>query len=106
MKPFATRSALEAAASAFDLPIADILGPSRKRPLVRAHWAVMLALRRGGWSNLRIANAVGRIDSTTVGHGLDCAKHLLSYDERFLEAALTIEAATRADETISEGAPT
>lgn len=51
--------------------VADLVGPSRKRPMVEARWEAMRELRtRTGLSLKQIAGRVGRHDHTTVRHAL------------------------------------
>ena len=49
--------------------LADMQGRSRMRPVVRARWALIAALRERGWSLMRIGAFLNR-DHTTVLYAL------------------------------------
>jgi len=49
--------------------VLQLIGAQRHRGVVRARWAVMVALHRRGWSTVQIGRLMGR-DHTTVMHGL------------------------------------
>ena len=53
--------------SGFTIP--QLTGAQRHRGVVRARWAVMLALHRLGWSTVLIGRVLDR-DHTTVMYGL------------------------------------
>jgi len=60
---------LEATAKAFDLPVEDICGPSRRRPLVAARQTAMFLFRElTDYSYPAIAREFGDRDHTTVMH--------------------------------------
>lgn len=61
----------------------DIKGPCRQPHIVRARWAVMLALREAGWSTPRIGRALNNRDHTTVRHGLLKGAELRATDSKF-----------------------
>ena len=63
--------------------VGEITGGSRYARLVRARWAVMLALREAGWSSARIGRALGGRHHTTVLHGLKRAEALHATDAGF-----------------------
>lgn len=52
-------------ADRFRVPVADILGPSRYKHVVRARREVCIALRQDGLTTTQIGQIIGR-DSTTV----------------------------------------
>lgn len=69
MRPLA-KSILERVSAAHHVPVAAILGPSRKRTVMLARREAMVLMRReAGYSYLAIAAEIGR-DHTTVIHAL------------------------------------
>ena len=62
--PTALRAVQEAAAK-YDLAWEDLLVPLKRRELVLARRAAMVALREQGWTQPRIARVFG-VDHTTV----------------------------------------
>lgn len=66
----------------------ELLG-ERSRWFVRGRWAMMLFLRRRGWSFARIGSLLGGLDHSTVVHGVNGAVALCATDldyKRFCEA--------------------
>ena len=53
----------------YGITLADMQGPRRYRPIVRARWALIAALRERGWSLMRIGAFLNR-DHTTVMYAL------------------------------------
>src|SRR5690606_26474263 len=64
---FLDRATVVAARSA---GVAELWTAKRLPALVRARWAVFIALHRAGWSPTRIGREIG-MDRTTVHHGLE-----------------------------------
>ena len=54
---------------AHGVTLEQMQGPQRYRPIVRARWALIAALRERGWSLLRIGRFMNR-DHTTVLYAL------------------------------------
>jgi hypothetical protein len=69
---FLSRASIVAARS---VGIPELWVPLRTPPVVRARWAVLVALQSGGWDVPRIAAAVG-MDRKTVTYGLRQAEAL------------------------------
>ena len=61
----------------------DLIGNNSIRYLARGRWAMMLFLRRRGWSMPRIGAVLGGRDNTTVMHGLQRAEALCLTDLDF-----------------------
>lgn len=59
-------------AEAFGLNYADVIGPSRTAPVVRARWAAIAAVREvhPDWSLPRLGRAFGGRDHTSMLHAL------------------------------------
>lgn len=87
------------AAAAFGLNVKWMAPPRRKRIATRARWTAMWLLRRfTALSSPQIGRLIGRLDHTTVLHGLDrtsafIARRRLVLSDDPAEAALTLAAA-------------
>lgn len=68
MTPTGTQ-VLERASLVSGFTVPQLTGAQRHRGVVRARWAVMLALHRRGWSTVQIGRLLGR-DHTTIMYGL------------------------------------
>lgn len=90
--PDASYLARASAVAARELGVADLWAPDRDKPLVRARWAVFLALRRGGLTPPRIGRLTGR-DKTTVEYGLARAEILVAGCADFAELYRKVAAA-------------
>lgn len=86
--------AANAAAPYFDLDPADAMSRIRTQDGAKARWAVMYALWQRGWTQARIAAAVGR-DHSTVSHGIQRAMRAGQGDERYRDAAAAAVVAVR-----------
>lgn len=62
----------------------EILGPSRKRPIMRVRQACFVVARRSGHSYPQIGNAMKR-DHSTIIHGLHAAATIAERDADFLK---------------------
>ena len=77
---------LEATASAFDLSVADICGPSRRRPLVAARQTAMYLFRDlTDYSYPAIAREFGDRDHTTVMHAQKKVARLMAEKRQVYE---------------------
>lgn len=75
------------AARLFNMPVELILSRSRKKPIVQARWAVMLALRKTlGWSLPQTGQFVSISDHTSVRYAIQQAEALIERDAKFAEA--------------------
>jgi len=80
------RQILEATASAFDLSVADICGPSRRRPLVAARQTAMYLFRDlTDYSYPAIAREFGDRDHTTVMHAQKKVARLMAEKRQVYE---------------------
>lgn len=80
-----------ACAELFNIHPRDLTGDYRYQFIVRARYALFLALRRRGWSYPRIGKLLKR-DHSSVIHGV---KRALYYSERDPEYAAKVETLTR-----------
>jgi hypothetical protein len=85
---FLSRASIVAARS---VGIPELWVPLRTPPVVRARWAVLVALQSGGWDVPQIAAAVG-MDRKTVTYGLRQAETLIA-DREFNELLRKVAAA-------------
>jgi len=76
---------LKRAADAAAVTVDALTGNDRRKHVVRARWAVMLALHEAGWSQSRIGQNIGGRDHTTVLHGLREGEKLRAVDLEFDE---------------------
>ena len=85
---------LELSADAYDIELADLLGPSRRRRIVHARVLVVWALRSFGppWSFGEIAHVIGRVDGATARHLNGNAEWLLQRCPHFQAAAEKLRA--------------
>lgn len=84
------RDYVRRAAAVCDVLPSEIAGASRQTAIVRARWAVMVAMRRDGRSLPQIGARLHK-DHTTIFHGLRRADELLATDAEF--AALVAQVA-------------
>ena len=80
------RRAADGAAVTVDVLTAE----DRRKHVVRARWAVMLALRDAGWALPRIGVSIGGRDHTTVLHGLREGEKLRLADRDFDELCIWV----------------
>lgn len=85
------RQMIEAAAYIFDTTPAQVTGESRSDNHCRARYAIMVALRRAGWSYPRIAARLGRRDHTTAIHGVRRGEAIARTDAGFRHAVALLE---------------
>lgn len=85
------RALVLAAADLFGIRVAQVTGECREAINCEARFAVMLVLRRRGWSFPRIARAVGRSDHTTAMHGVRRAEQLERREPGFCLAVTMLE---------------
>lgn len=88
-----SRRAIVSAARIYGVAPALVVSKNRKRSIVRARWAVMLALRSMGedrYSLTRIGTIVGINDHATVIYGLREAEFLVERDSYFAEVVRTV----------------
>lgn len=85
------RALVLAAADLFGIRATQVTGETRETAPCQARFAVMLALRRLGWSFPRIARAVGRSDHTTAMHGVRRAEQLERREPGFCLAVSLLE---------------
>jgi chromosomal replication initiator protein len=83
---------LRTAADVFGISLSELTGDSRFTDLVRARWAVMLAMRARGLSTSRIGVALGGRDHTTVIHGLRQGALLRATDPAFASKCAAVAA--------------
>lgn len=79
MTPKFGYATIRRAAQMFNLPVSEIVGPSRPRYYCEARFAIMLALRRRGMSTLAIGRLLNR-DHSVVVHGLKRAAQIIAND--------------------------
>jgi chromosomal replication initiator protein len=91
--PYHLPETLRVAAGIFGFTITELKGDSRYTELVRARWAVMLAMRERGVSTPRIGAALGGRDHTTVLHGLRRAIELKRKDPLFASRCAAVASA-------------
>ncbi len=84
---------IDAACAVFGFSRADLTGNARFAGLVRARWAVMLAMHRRGYSTPRIGRALGGRDHTTVMHGLLRGKLIEASNPEFASKCAAVAAA-------------
>ena len=65
-----------------DISFGELIGNCRSPDLVRARWAVSLAMMNDGWSWVMIARAIRR-DNSTVRYGIKRGRALLLTDAGF-----------------------
>lgn len=85
------RRMIEAAAYIFDITPAQVIGESRADVHCRARYAIMVALRRAGWSYPRIAARLGKRDHTTALHGVRRGEAIARSDAGFCHAVAILE---------------
>ncbi len=90
--PTFTERAIKAAANAIRIEPADLISPLRTPRLVRARWAVMMAMRNRGVSLPRIGRRFGR-DHSTVIYGIQQAELELARSETFRDLFQRVNAA-------------
>ncbi len=81
-----------AAAWSKDTP-AEVIGARKTTTLVRARWALMLALRDRGMSYSRIGHWLGGRDHSTVISGCRRGEALTEVDDDFVRLRDQVEAA-------------
>jgi chromosomal replication initiator protein len=90
--PYHLPQTLRTAADVFGISLSELTGDSRFTDLVRARWAVMLAMRARGVSMPRIGAALGGRDHTTILHGLKKATALRATDPAFASKCAAVAA--------------
>lgn len=63
------REAIEAVSRAFEVPVAEIVGPLKTRRIAHSRWALFKILHERGWSLSAIGKALD-YDHTSVMHAL------------------------------------
>lgn len=90
--PYHLPQTVRAAAEVFSCSVPELLGQDRFAGLVRARWAVMLAMRARGLSVMRIGAALGGRDHTTILHGLKKGAALRANDPAFASKCAAVAA--------------
>lgn len=83
MRNFRKDRCIQAAAAWIGIKPKELLGSARCRPIAYARFALMLALRREGWSLPLIGLWLGKRDHTTIMYGIARAQELLGTDADF-----------------------
>lgn len=84
---------INAACAVFGFTRAELISDHRGAGVVRARWAVMLAMHRRGYSTPRIGRALGNRDHTTVMHGLQRGKLIEARDPEFARLCVAVASA-------------
>ncbi len=95
-EPITADLVIDATSRYFDLPRADLLGPSRKQPLARARQIAMYLCRELTDLSLpKIGAAFGGRDHTTVMHAVDKIKGLMERDKEVFDAVSNLSGRLR-----------
>ncbi len=85
-RPVTIGEIIQATSDSFDLPVADLTGPSRRQPLARARQIAMYLCRDLTDLSLpKIGREFGGRDHTTVLHALERVKNLMQSDQEIFD---------------------